>query len=125
MQEYLKAMLKSITKITAIMAIAFIAIGLWFIKLNYLLCYGLGLAIALLNFIANSIITHYLINKRNNKQVFYSLINFIVRVLIIAFIALILFMYNKIYVIAYIIGYITHFAAIIIYGLKIDKLEGK
>jgi len=86
---------------------------------NYSSIVLLGLALALLSFISNGIIAEYLLVHNTGKYKSIALIGFLLRIVIIAGIGLVLFKHNKLNVVAYMLGYSSHFISLTLYGINI------
>lgn len=80
----------------------------------------LGIATAVFSYYVNAITADLvLIQKAGNKTLMLLSSSF--RVILICTVGIILYRINKYYLFAYIVGYSTHFIAIIIYGLLMKK----
>lgn len=122
MQKDLQEMIKRILFFDLIVALILFVITNFMFK-EYKLVLILGLFIAFLNFVLNGIITEYaLINKQSN---FNSLmiIGFVLRVLIVCAIAIMLLKYNKFNVVAYMLGYSSHFISLTLYGIDLKNKD--
>ena len=122
MDTYLKTMIKELIHLALFMSLAFSAISLWFLKYGYVLAFVLGLLTAMLNFIANTMLTHFIVTKdKNNKKTILNVLSFVIRTLIIGFIIVGISLYYENYTLAYILGYISHFTVIIVYSIRSNK----
>ncbi|MBU3251903.1 ATP synthase subunit I [Clostridium algidicarnis] len=122
MDTYLKTMIKELSYLTLFMSLAFSAISLWFLSYGYVLAFVLGLLTAMLNFIANTMVTHFIITKdKNNKKKILNVLSFIIRTLIIGVIIVAISLYYEIYTLAYVFGYISHLLVIVVYSIKTNK----
>jgi len=86
---------------------------------DYSLIVLLGLVLAFLSFISNGIIAEYLLIHKTGKYRSIALIGFLLRIIIIAGIGLVLFKHNKFNVVAYMLGYSSHFISLTLYGIDI------
>ncbi len=118
----LRNMLKRIALIDFIIALFTVSTMLYFVKKEYIMFFLLGLIVSLLNFLANGFITNYILMSKTRAQGFLSILSFIVRTLLISFIALIILSYqhNAFHMIAYVLGYISQFTAFIIYAVNLS-----
>lgn len=91
---------------------------------RYSLIFLSGLALALINFIINGIITEYMLLKKKNKYVISTFLGFIFRVVVVCSIAIIIYKKDQFNVVAYMLGYSFHFISLTLYGIKINN-EGK
>ncbi|MBU3228620.1 ATP synthase subunit I [Clostridium algidicarnis] len=115
-------MIKELSYLTLFMSLAFSAISLWFLSYGYVLAFVLGLLTAMLNFIANTMVTHFIITKdKNNKKKILNVLSFIIRTLIIGVIIVAISLYYEIYTLAYVFGYISHLLVIVVYSIKTNK----
>jgi len=92
-----------------------------FIFKRYSLMFLSGLALALINFIINGIITEYMLLKKKDKYVLSTFLGFIFRVTVICSIAIIIYKNDPFNVVAYMLGYSFHFISLTLYGIKINK----
>ena len=76
----------------------------------------LGLLMAYINFLLNGVITYFLMGNKGGSHTALVILGFLLRVLIVAGIGVIVFSFNKYYVLVYLLGYSLHFISIIIYG---------
>ena len=120
MQKEVKDLISVVMKYD--MSIAFITALVIAILYNiaYSFVFILGLIIGLLNFIVNSIVLDYILTKKGKSPIL-NLVSLFLRSSIICLIGIILFTYNKYYLIVYIIGLISHFIGILLYAIKIKK----
>lgn len=100
------------------------AVLLQFVFKNYSLIFLGGLALALINFIINGIITEYMLLKKRHKYVLSTSVGLIVRVVIVCGIAIVLYKIDQFNVVAYMLGYSCHFISLTLYGIKVNN-EGK
>ena len=77
----------------------------------------LGLCIASINFVLSSVITRSNLTKLSNKYNALASISNFVRVIFICIVGLIIYNNNVNNVITYILGYTSHFLALILYGI--------
>lgn len=117
MNEDLQQTLKKIITFDLIITII-VLIATTFIFKSYRLIILLGLAISLINFVLNGIITEYSMNYKRDSFTFINFLGFVFRVIVVCGIALMLFQYNKFNVIAYMFGYTLQFVSLTVYGLN-------
>lgn len=79
----------------------------------------LGLAVATLNFVLNGLVTSLVISKQGAKV--YNILSLAVRIVIIAVIGYVLYTYNTLNVIFYVLGYSAQFISLILYGLTVKS----
>lgn len=125
MGNNLKDMLKQVTVFTLIIAILFVAIGLWFLKTSYVTSFLIGAMISIFNLLLNSIITDFSLSYTKKTGPLFIIASYIIRIILISFIGILLTMNEKGNLIFYLLGFISHFAALIIYGLNLSRKEGK
>lgn len=118
MSNDLKAMYKKVILFNVIIGIIFSIIISLFFK-GFVLIFITGLLIAILNFVINGFITSIAITKNKYKGI--ALISFFLRVVIVAAIGYLFFTYNKLDVVAYMLGYTTQFLGFIFYALSIKN----
>ncbi|MBB6630993.1 ATP synthase subunit I [Clostridium algidicarnis] len=122
MDTYLKKMIKELSYLTLFMSLAFSAISLWFLSYGYVLAFVLGLITAMLNFIANTMVTHFIITKdKNSKRKILNVLSFVIRTLIIGVIIVAISLYYENYTLAYVFGYISHLLVIVVYSIRTNK----
>ncbi|GAA0744286.1 ATP synthase subunit I [Clostridium oceanicum] len=86
---------------------------------KYGLYFLLGLLLATINLMMNTIVTQMVLIK--NKNHFFSIIGFVLRVLTVALSVVFIYSYNLYYAIAFLLGYCANFISIIIYGITLAK----
>lgn len=91
------------------------------VDINFSLIIVYGLAISFLNFVSNSLITEYVLKKKK-KGIFYPMTYFI-RILITVVLAIPIIFSLKT-VIAFILGYVSHFVFLTLYWIKSQKGSG-
>jgi len=114
----LKYMYKKVT-IYSLYVFIPLTIILGLVNLKFILPGILGLAVAIINLFISGIITSNALVK--NKVNFLTFLGFIFKVFATSIIGLILFTYNKDYVIVYMCGYISHFIPLVLYSLSIRE----
>lgn len=87
-----------------------------FIPHMYVFMIVLGLLMAYINFLLNGVITYFLMGNKSGSHTALVILGFLLRVLIVAGIGVMVFSFNKYYVLAYLLGYSLHFISIVIYG---------
>jgi len=88
---------------------------------KYVVVFIIGLFIALSNFIINTVIIKFILQRTNGKYRFLITISLILRILIICIIGLILTTYNKFNVLAYMGGFCSYLICLVLYGININK----
>lgn len=121
MEIQTKKMLKKILYIDFIIAAIISVISMVAIK-EYAMIMAAGLFMAAINFILNAIFTYNTFLKTGNK--IHSILAAALRVIITGLIAVLLYNNNKNNLFAFIIGYILHYVAIVIYGVTLKKEKG-
>ncbi|MFT8314552.1 MAG: ATP synthase subunit I [Clostridium sp.] len=104
-----------------IVALSSVICYIFFKLYTYMLV--IGLLLAALNFILNSIISNYSLKKDGNKII--GVIGSIIRIIITGSIAVLLCKDNKFNFVAFLIGYTLHYISIVLYGITINKSERK
>lgn len=122
MEQEVKDLIKTTIKYDLVLLISIATIIAMLFNMVYSLIYILGLVISMINFIVNSIVLNYEINKKHCKSPILNIVSIFMRTCIICIIALVLFTYNKYYLIVYMLGVIMHFIAIILYANKLRKI---
>lgn len=114
----LRAMLK---KVSFYDAIILIISGIITYKLfhNYYVYILIGIVVALISFVLNSILTSYSVN--NDNMTFVMPMGTFLRIILVCIIALVIIKYNTNNIFPFIIGYSLHFLGIILYSLNIKK----
>lgn len=120
MKSDLKEMFRKVVIFDIILAMILYGTTNIFLK-SYSLIVILGLVLAVLSFISNGIVAEYLLIHNTGKYKSIAFIGFLLRVVIIAGVGLILFKHNKFNVIAYMLGYSSHFISLILYGINIKN----
>ena len=122
MEDEVKDLIKTTIKYDFILLISIAIIIAMLFNMVYSLIYILGLVVSMINFIVNSIVLNYELNKKQFKSPILNIVSLLIRTSIICMIAIVLFTYNKYYLIVYIIGVIMHFIAIILYATKLRRI---
>lgn len=125
MGNNLKDMLKQVTVFTLLIAIIFVAIGFWVLKTSYVISFLIGSIIAIFNLLLNSIITDFSLGYAKKAAPFFLIISYMIRVILISFIGILVTINEKYNLVFYLVGFISYFAAIMIYGLNLSRKEGK
>lgn len=110
----LKQMLKKISCIDIIIGLIIATVCLVFFKV-YINMLIVGIFMALVNFILNTVVSNYAIMKSGNTSL--NLFSTIARIIITATLAIVICGNDKNKYIAVLVGYTFHYLAIIIYGL--------
>lgn len=113
MSQEMKRLIQGVCKYDLILGFIFSIIVSMFLTLKIGAIFFLGILIALINFFASGLILEYCIFK--NKKILL-ILSYFLRISIILIIAL-LFINNLNTLLAYILGYISHFVLLIIYTL--------
>jgi ATP synthase protein I len=117
MSREMKALIKSMIKYDLIGGVIFALIISLPFSFELASIFYLGVLIALINFILSGIILEYSI-KRKGKVLL--ILSYTIRIIIILAIAT-LFITNLHKILAYILGYISHFILLTIYWLRKEK----
>ncbi|WP_055669391.1 ATP synthase subunit I [Desnuesiella massiliensis] len=125
MGNNLKYMLKQVTVFTLIIAIIFGVIGFWILKTSYVISFLIGAVISIFNLLLNSIITDFSLGYVKKATPILIVLSYIVRVILISFIGILVTINEKYNLVFYLAGFISYFAALIIYGLNLSRKEGK
>ena len=100
-----------------------LAIILGLVNFKFVLPGILGLAIAVGNLFISGMVTNNAVVK--NKVNFLTYFGFVFKIFATSIIGIILFTYNKYYLLAYMGGYISHFIPLVLYAVKLkDKWKG-
>lgn len=86
--------------------------------------FGLGILCSFINFIINAYTTEKLIVKHSNFKVLGILLSYIVRIGLVCGTGLAIVTKSKIGFAIFIAGYSAQLIAIVLYGLKLKKMEG-
>ncbi|AGK99098.1 ATP synthase subunit I [Clostridium pasteurianum] len=122
MDREVKEILRKVISFDIIVAALSSTICYIFFKL-YTNILFIGLLLAALNFILNSIISNYSLKENGNKVI--GAIGSIIRIIITGGIAVLLCKNNRFSFIAFLIGYTLHYISIVLYGITINKSERK
>ena len=115
----LKCMYKKVS-IYALYVLIILAIILGLINLKFVLPGILGLAVAMSNLFISGIVTNNALAK--NKVNFFTYFGITFKIFATSIIGIILFTYNKYYLIVYMCGYVSHFILLVLYAISIkDK----
>lgn len=119
MDSEVKNMLKKVVLFDVIVGSMLFVIVTLIYGLNYGLMCTLGLFVALTNYNINGVIINRLLSSELSKHnVYTSLIGFL-RVFIICLIAIIIYKYNRMNVLAYVLGFCSHFISLVLYGISV------
>ncbi len=91
---------------------------------KYLIVFLLGLIVSLASFSINSFMTQYAYSGRKKNPTLITLVGFFIRVLLVCAVGFLIYHGNTINVLAYMLGYSSHFISLTLYGISINK-EGK
>lgn len=119
MDSEVKNMLKKVALFDVIVGSALFILVTIVYGLNYGIMCTFGLLVGALNYILNGIIINHLLSNEHYKHnIFTSLIGFL-RVFIICLIAIIIYKYNRMNVLAYVLGFCSHFISLVLYGISV------
>ncbi|GLC28756.1 ATP synthase subunit I [Clostridium omnivorum] len=119
MDSEVKNMLKKVALFDVIVGSALFILVTIVYGLNYGIMCTLGLLVGALNYNINGIIINHLLSNEHFKHnIFTSLIGFL-RVFIICLIAIIIYKYNRMNVLAYVLGFCSHFISLVLYGISV------
>lgn len=86
---------------------------------NYGLMCVLGLFVGALNYNINGIIINNLISRQLSKHSINTAFISIIRIFIICLIAIIIYKYNRMNALAYVLGFCSHFISLVLYGFSV------
>jgi ATP synthase protein I len=92
---------------------------LFFINYTAALLIGLGVAVA--TFLINSIITQYAYAGDKQNPVMITIAGFVIRVVIVCGVGLLVYRSNTANIVAYMLGYSSHFISLTLYGITLKK----
>lgn len=98
-----------------------LAVLVGIINRKYLIISVAGYFVAALSFYINSYIVKCAFSSKRFNTKGIVILSYILRVVLISVLGLILFTYNKFYMLAYIIGFSFRFLTLLVYGLIIKK----
>lgn len=98
---------------------------IYFIAKKYAVFFLLGLILASITLLLNSLFFNLILSKRKNKYGVITFIGFLFRVVIVCVIGLMVFDYYNFAIIAYILGYSSQLISLVLYGINIKECEGK
>jgi len=98
---------------------------IYFIAKKYAVFFLLGLILASITLLLNSLFFNLILSKRKNKYGVITFIGFLFRVVIVCAIGLMVFDYYNFAIIAYILGYSSQLISLVLYGINIKECEGK
>ena len=116
----LSQMFKILNYLDIILGLA-LALLVFFINSKYLLPTILGFIIAVISFYINSLTVNNVLKKEKKSGLV--ILSFFLRIISIGLIGLVLYTYNKFYIIAYIMGYTCRFISLFLYGLILKKVS--
>lgn len=119
-QNDLQYMLRKVILFDIILALILGGTTYYFFK-NYVFIVLFGLSLAIISFVLNGIITEYILLKKTGKYKTVALISYLIKIVTISGIAVILFNQNKLNVIAYMLGYSSHFISLTLYGISLKN----
>ncbi|KOA18360.1 ATP synthase I chain [Clostridium homopropionicum DSM 5847] len=111
-------MFKILNYLDIILGLA-LGVLVFFINTKYLLPSILGFFIAIISFYINAFTVNYVLKKEKNSGLV--ILSFILRIIIIGLIGLVLYTYNKFYIIAYVVGYTCRFISLFLYGFILKR----
>jgi ATP synthase protein I len=115
-----KSMFRRILMFDIIIAgILAIASCLFFINYTAALLIGFGVAVA--TFLINSIITQYAYAGDKQNPAMITIAGFVLRVIIVCGIGLLIYQNNTANIVAYMLGYSSHFISLTLYGITLKK----
>ncbi|MGE5626822.1 MAG: ATP synthase subunit I [Solirubrobacterales bacterium] len=123
MNDDVKGMLKKILVLDLIVG-AFLSVIVCVFFSKYLVVFMLGIIVSLASFAINSFMTQYAYNGYKKNPALITLVGFFIRVLLVCAIGFFIYQRNTINVLAYMLGYSSHFISLTLYGILINK-EGK
>lgn len=119
MDSEVKNMLKKVALFDVIVGSALFILVTIVYGLNYGIMCTLGLLVGALNYNINGIIISHLLSDEHFKHnIFTSVVGFL-RVFIICLIAIIIYKYNRMNVLAYVLGFCSHFISLVLYGISV------
>ncbi len=92
---------------------------LFFINYTAALLIGFGVAVA--TFLINSIITQYAYAGDKQNPIMITISGFVLRVVIVCGIGLLIYQSNTANIVAYMLGYSSHFISLTLYGITLKK----
>lgn len=92
---------------------------LFFINFAPTLLIGFGVAVA--TFLINSIITQYAYAGDKQNPAMITIAGFVLRVVIVCGIGLLIYQSNTANIVAYMLGYSSHFISLTLYGITLKK----
>jgi ATP synthase protein I len=115
-----KSMFRRILMFDIIIAgILAIASCLFFINYTAALLIGFGVAVA--TFLINSIITQYAYAGDKQNPAMITIAGFVLRVILVCGIGLLIYQNNTANIVAYMLGYSSHFISLTLYGITLKK----
>lgn len=117
----IKYMYKKVVKFDIYICILFLVVSVVFLR-QYTIPLITGLLAATLNFVVSGHFVQATMNE--GKRGFFITTVTVSRVLFVCLLGILFYKYYKYYLIAYLIGFVSHFIAIILYGI-FSMNEGK
>lgn len=118
MDSEVKYMLKKVALFDGVVgSLLFVIVSLIY-GYNYAFMCILGLLIAAANYNINGIMLNYLLLSKPFKHKTVTSLIYFFRVFIICLIAIIIYKYNKMNVLVYVLGFCSHFISLVLYGLS-------
>jgi len=89
--------------------------------INYAAALLIGLGVAVATFLINSIITQYAYAGDKQNPAMITIAGFVLRVVIVCGIGLLIYQSNTANIVAYMLGYSSHFISLTLYGITLKK----
>jgi ATP synthase protein I len=116
-----KTMLRKVTFYDFLVGYAITSI-LYFTYREYVWMFLIGLVISVINFIIGGIITEGVLLKNIAPGIFFILLK-VLRIFLICTVPFIFYRYNMNWVIVYVLGFTSHFIALILYAVFSKNLD--
>lgn len=98
---------------------------IYFIDKKCAVFFLLGLILASITLLLNSLFFDFILCKTKNKYGAVTFVGFAFRVVIVCVVGLMVFDYYNFAIIAYILGYSSQLISLVLYGINIKECEGK
>jgi ATP synthase protein I len=104
-----------------IMIAGILAIASCLFFINYTVALLIGFGVAVAAFLINSIITQYAYAGDKQNPAMITIAGFVLRVIIVCGIGLLVYQNNTTNIVAYMLGYSSHFISLTLYGITLKK----
>lgn len=120
MKNDVKCMLKRIVQIDIFLGLFVTIVGQISFS-EYIWSFLIGFLVAIVCFLLNAIVANYVLIKENLDKNWSIMLSSFLRIILVIAIGALILINDKKQLIAYVLGYSSHFVSLIIYSLKHEK----